>query len=153
MSTKFFATSRRRVIAGATGVLVAGAVALAATTAFAGTSSANVTYKFAGLMGIASSQAATLNVVNVASSSCTAKLQFVDSNRTVVATSQVTIASGHAASLVYTPTLAPPNRTEVRPVVVSVGGSCKSLAPTVEVYSTVTGSTVVEEFGNQSRIG
>ena len=124
----------------AAAALAAGVVGLAATHAgAAGVRTTDETYPTAGLVGVASGQAARLNVSNVATSTCNAKVEFLSSRGIIINYRTVSIAPGASASLRYTPSSA----TMVRPQVVSVGGSCTAMMVSLEVLDARSGRTLL----------
>ena len=123
--------------------VAAATIALAGAHAARAAATADVTYPVAGYLGMTNAQTMSLDVANVAATTCNATLQFFDMNDKLMKTASVSIAPFHGKFMAYAPAIARGTRVELRPVVVSVGDSCTAFHASVAVSDNATDSVRV----------
>jgi hypothetical protein len=119
--------------------VMVGVVATAATEvgATGGRGLTDQTYNVAGLVGVATGQAARLDVSNVATTQCNARLELLSAKGIVINFRSVEIGAGASQSLKYAPT----QGAMVRPRVISLKDSCGALLVSLEIVDVRTGRT------------
>ena len=129
--------------------------------------SSSQTVETTGMVGFADTQTAQLNLLNVGvpgpgvtAAICAATVTFLDANGTVLKTGVLTAASGRSSALVLHDTdlkLTSNERREIRATIATlfppppaanattpiVAGAVCKLIPTLEIFDTATGRTLV----------
>ncbi len=119
-------------------ILAVVAVTLVATQAGAGQRGlTDETYNTAGLVGVVGGQAVRLNVTNVATAACNARLELLNSKGIIINDRTANMGPGVSQSMKFAPRAA----SMVRPRVVSLKGSCSAMMVSLEIVDVATGRT------------
>jgi hypothetical protein len=88
-------------------------------------------------------QTMSLDVANLASTTCNATLELFDMNDKLMKTASVSMPALNGKCMAYAPSVPRGTRMELRPVLISVGDTCTAFLPSVSVSDNATDSVRV----------